>query len=1019
MKNNYINFKNLSGWVVFAITFVVFAMTTERSGSLWDVGEFIAGAYKLQVVHPPGAPLFLLVGRLFAIVGDLFSSNPSGIAFAVNLLSAVSTAFAATFTAWIAFRLGKMAWLGRDVEADQTQSLVLFFGGVVAGLCGGFATSVWFSAVEGEVYALSTFFTMLTLWSGVKWYSSPDDPDLDKWLMLAYFAIGVSIGVHLLSVLALPTLALLYYFKKTKKISFWGLVLATLGGLVSLIVIQKGVIVGLPIIWSKFELLLVNSFGLPVHSGLIPLLILLVAGFYFGLRYAWKKKNYILERALVALMLVIIGYSTILVVVVRAGAEPPINMNDPDNVFSLIPYINREQYGERPILKGPQFDAKPVDMKVEDRYGFVGDKYEITSQKLSYVYNDKDNVLFPRMSSSQPKDIPYYRNYWMKRKNGSPTSADNFNFLVRYQLGWMYGRYFMWNFVGRLNGTQGYLPWDWTDGHWVSGIPFLDKVVKLGYYDYSKDPMTVKQDENRNYYFYLPFIFGLIGLFWQMKKNKGEFLTLLSFFIITGIGIIVYSNQPPAEPRERDYVLVGSLFAFAIWIGLAVPAIYEIIKSKIGDKGGVFLSGGFVLVAPLVMLINNFDDHDRSKLHGARDYATNFLESCAPNAIIFTYGDNDTYPLWYAQEVEGLRPDVRVVNLSLIPVDWYINGLRRKVNESEAIKFTFDRDDFRGSKRNNLPYKEDSPRPLDQILNFAAEDHPTSTGNRQLESYLPTNKFYINVDTASQAIKNMITPSDKGQVVTRISGEIPFKQEYPYLNKGQMAVLDIISSNWQERPIYWAITAPKEQLYGLDKYFRIEGLGSRFVPVQGNNMVNLDQVYENVMTKFKWGGLDKYDQNVAPGFRGTVYAMQTMFRLSVNECIKNYRQASSEEEKLKYQNMGVDFINKFFEVFPDYNFPYDPSIMIYVNSLLDLDKTELALEPLNKLIDRYDEQLSFYSTLSNSALNAGFEGQKERWETTIPSLANFVVRTKDPDLLEKLHSRLGSYTDLSGFQINE
>lgn len=351
MKNQYNLLKNVSGWVVFAITLIVFASTAERSGSLWDVGEFIAGAYKLQVVHPPGAPLFLLIGRIFSLFGDTFSSNPSAPAFAVNLLSGFSTAFAAMFATWICIRLSKVALVGMDQETSQGQNIALVLGGVVAGLSGAFCTSVWFSAVEGEVYALSLFFTMLTLWATVKWYTLPDSKTNDRWLLLAFYAIGLSIGVHLLSALVIPTLALFYYIKKSENPSFKGFAIATILGMASLMVIQRGVIIGLPIIWSRLELLTVNSMGLPIHSGLIPLLLLLIAGFYFGLRYAWKNNKYVIERALLALMLVIIGYSTIMVVVLRAGAEPPINMNDPDNVFALIPYINREQYGERPILK--------------------------------------------------------------------------------------------------------------------------------------------------------------------------------------------------------------------------------------------------------------------------------------------------------------------------------------------------------------------------------------------------------------------------------------------------------------------------------------------------------------------------------------------------------------------------------------------------------------------------------------------------------------------------------------------
>ncbi|WP_236974471.1 glycosyltransferase family 117 protein [Membranihabitans maritimus] len=1018
MKNNYSFLRNLSGWIVFAITFIVFALTAERSGSLWDVGEFIAGAYKLQVVHPPGAPLFLIVGRIFSLFGELFSSEPSGIAFAVNLLSAVSTAFAAMFTGLITIRLGKLAMVGREEKTEGGQNIALFLAGIAAGLASAFATSVWFSAVEGEVYALSTFFTMLTLWAVVKWYTLPDAPGTDRWLLLSFFAIGASIGVHLLSALVIPSLALFYYFKKSGKISFWGIVLATLAGIVSLVIIQKGVIVGLPVLWSKFELFTVNSLGLPIHSGLIPLLLLLAIGFFFGLRYAWKKKNFVLERILVALALVIIGYSSIMIVVIRAGAEPPINMNDPDNVFALIPYINREQYGERAILKGPQFDKSPVDLTFNERYGRVGDKYELTDLKGEYEYREGDKVLFPRMSSTQQKDEGYYRRYWMKRQNGSPTGADNFNFLLRYQVGWMYMRYFMWNFAGRHDGTQGYLPWDWTKGHWVSGIPFVDKILKFGFYDYTNDPEWVKNNENRNFYYYLPLIFGLIGLFWHWKQRKGEFLTLLAFFIITGLGIIIYSNQPPVEPRERDYVLVGSFMAFSIWIGIAVLAIYERLREKLSDTIAPVLAGVLVLIAPLLMGFQNYDDHDRSDLHGARDFAHDFLESCEENAIIFTYGDNDTYPLWYAQEVEGIRTDVRVVNLSLIPVDWYINGLRRKVNDSPPIKFSFTREEFRGSRRNNLPYREGEARPLQQLLDFAGEDHPTGAGSgRKLESYLPTNKFYIEVNENDPVLNDIVTPADSGQVVNRMVGAFPGNTDYKYLNKGQLAVLDIISNNWKDRPIYWSITAPQEQLYGLQKYLRVEGLGQRLVPVEGRNMVNLEVLHENVTEKFKWGGLDKIDQPVALGFRGTISAFQQMFQLGLLKAAREYRGTDDLAAKENYQTLGVELLDQYFEAFPDFNFPYDPRTSVFVRFYSELGVPEKMVPVLDKMIERYGEQMYFYNSLSQSALTSGFNNEKSDWESSIPQLASLVVQSKDTELVEKLHSTLGSYADLSQFQL--
>ena len=538
----------------------------------------------------------------------------------------------------------------------------------------------------------------------------------------------------------------------------------------------------------------------------------------------------------------------------------------------------------------------------------------------------------------------------------------------------------------------------------------------MGFYDYTKDPEHVKADENRNFYFYLPFIFGLIGFFWHYSKKRRDWITMLAFFIITGIGIIVYSNQPPIEPRERDYVLVGSFIAFAIWMGMAVPAIYERLSERMKGLTPAWIAGIAVLIAPILMGFVNYDDHNRRHLHSARDSAINFLESCEPNAILFTFGDNDTYPLWYAQEVEGIRTDVRVVNLSLIPVDWYINGLRRKKNDSPAINLTFTLDQFRGSKRNNLPVQEGGMMSLEQILQFAAADNPQpASGGRSFESYLPSNQFYIDVNPNDPAVQEMILPADSGRVVSRMTGTI--NSANSYLNKGELTVLDIIASNWKDRPIYWSLTAPVEQLFGLQKYLRMEGLAQRLVPVQGQQMVNLDAVHENMLNDFRWGGLDEYDQTVADGFRATVMAMRNMVGRAGREALDRMNSATDEADRERYQQMGVDLIDKYFEVFPDFNFPYDQETLVFIQYYNLLGKPDKMVPLLDKMIDRFEEQLVFYNSISQSALNAGFSAEKQSWDSRIPGLANLVIQTGDATLVEKLHAKLGAFADLSQFNL--
>jgi hypothetical protein len=501
--------------------------------------------------------------------------------------------------------------------------------------------------------------------------------------LFSVFIAGLSVGVHLLSILSFPVLALLYYYKKYKKHNISGILVSLLVGAGLIIFTLKVVIAGIPWLWTKFELPMVNTLGLPFHSGLFPVMLIVGGVIFFGLRYASRKGNYMLHLLTLSAMLVTIAFSLIGVVVIRANADTPVNMNVPSDAFRLLPYLNREQYGERDLFYGPHFDAQYVSFEKEDRYGRVGDKYEIVDEKITPVYNKSDKMLFPRIGASEMGRPDMYR-AWLNKRSGKPTMGDNINFFIRYQVNWMYIRYFMWNFVGRQNGDQGYFSSDISSGNWESGVKFIDD-ARLHKSDRMPDKM--KNDPSKNHYYFLPLIFGLIGLFYHAKKRKKDFFALFTLFLITGLGIILYSNQPPNEPRERDYVLVGSFFTFAIWIGLAVPAIVELLREKFSVKQPVIaaLTAMVVLSAPAIMGFENFDDHSRMHHYGARDYASNFLNSCAPNAIIFTYGDNDTYPLWYAQEVEGIRRDIRVVNLSLIAVDWYIDKLRSKINESPAI----------------------------------------------------------------------------------------------------------------------------------------------------------------------------------------------------------------------------------------------------------------------------------------------------------------------------------------------
>ncbi len=997
-------FSLITGWIVFAIAMVVYFFSAERTGSLWDCGEFVLGAYKLQVVHPPGAPLFLLIGRLFTWVADMLSNDKANIAFAVNLMSGACTALAAALVAWTTIIFARLSLVGRDESMNREQTLVACGAGLAAGLATAFCTSIWFSAVEGEVYAMSTMFTTLTVWAAARWYGMEDTPEADKWIIFAIYAAGLSIGVHLLSLLVFPAMGLLYYFKKYKDFNFGGLLLAMIMGSLMIPVVQKLVIVGVPSLWAQMELLMVNGLGFPIHSGIIPTLLILTALAFFGLRWARKNNNGLAERLIVALTLLVISFSTIGVVVIRANANPPINMNAPSDAMRLIPYLNREQYGERPLLRGPHFAADPIDTEKEDRYGIVGDHYEVVDYKLTYLYRDEDKILLPRISHSDGSRPALYKR-WMGDDKGEPTMAFNLEFLFRYQINWMYWRYFMWNFVGRENGEQGTEPWNPKSGHWMSGIKAIDS-ARL--FNMDKMPESMKDNQARNKYYFLPLIFGLFGLFYQMGKRKRDFTALLVLFLFTGLGIIFYSNQPPNEPRERDYVLVGSFFTFCIWIGLGVPALYEMIKARFSSLGAAtpILASAIVLTAPAVMGFQNFDDHSRMHITAARDYASNFLESLDPNAIMFTYGDNDTYPLWYAQEVEGVRRDVRIVNLSLIAVDWYIEGLRRKINDSAPIKLTIPTESYRGNKRNQLfflPGKSTTNEmPLDQALQFIAKDNPQNIQGTKLETYLPSNNLYIPIDPARALSSGLVTMADTGKIVTKI----PVSVDKQYITKDQLAVLDIIMSNIYDRPVYFSVTCQDSKLMNINDYTQMEGLGLRVLPVYtpsqkefyiyGSGRVDIDKVHDRVVNKWKWGNFDKQRLYVDNSYGASVQAMKMIIWRSSEEMIAEGRNQEA-----------VDITDAYFKGFPEMNFPYDARTMPHINIYVRAGAFDKAKEHLRILAKESAEYMAFFDSLDEDDLKAGFSLDYRLYSNAVSEILKISKTVKDDAFAQEMESLLG------------
>ncbi|MBX2891686.1 MAG: DUF2723 domain-containing protein [Saprospiraceae bacterium] len=999
MNLSFKTLNNIAGWLVFGIAAVVLGMAAERTGSLWDCGEFISGAYKLQVVHPPGAPVFLIVGRLFTWVAEILSNNPADIAFAVNLMSALCTAATAMFVCWSTTILARLALEGRGHEPEGSHAIAVAGAGLVAGLTTAFTTSIWFSAVEGEVYAMSTFFTAMTLWATLKWYNLPDTAESDKWLVFAFYSTALSIGVHLLSLLTFPALAMFYYFKKEKKPTVWGTLVAAGVGVVFIVAIQKLIIAGIPAFWAFFDKLLVNSFGLPFYSGIIPVLLIFGGAIWFGLRQAEKRGNGLLQRLVVGLGLVVIAYFSYGMVIIRANANPPINMNDPSDPMRLLPYLNREQYGERPLLRGPNFDARPIGIKSKERYGRVGNRYEVVDEKVDYEFPPASQTLFPRMGDYSQNRPALYRR-WIDKPTGEPTFADNIEFFWKYQLGWMYGRYFMWNFVGRQNGEQGFFSWDPSSGNWLSGIDFIDE-MRLG--NQKELPDAQKHNQARNKYYFIPFLLGLLGLFFHYKRSPRDFAAIMALFIITGIGIIVYSNQPPNEPRERDYVLAGSFFTYAIWIGLSVLALFELFTTRlrlseaIGSVGATLVA----LSAPLLMVTQNWDDHSRHEHFASRDYASNFLNSCDKNAIIFTYGDNDTYPLWYCQEVEGIRTDVRVVNLSLIAVDWYINQLRRAVNDAPAIEMSIPQEQIRGYKRVQTPfYAPNGEREmlLSDVLKYLGEDHKLPTqGGRDFDTHLPTRQFVLPVNKAEMIANNLISPND-----TTILDTIRFNLgEKEYLIKDELAILDIINSNFSKRPIYWAVTCREDKLLNLQDFMQLEGLSLRLVPkytpsatdaygIIGSGGVDTETAYKNIMEKWRWGNFDQKRLFVDRSYMPSLQTMRVVF-------IRVARQLVLEGKKDK----AIALVDKYFEVFPEYNFPYDQFSAFLADVYFRAGDNEKAKAKIRDIAKTMEQNLRHYNSLSPN-FQKGYKQENDFALGTAQTLMRMADDLKDDELKKEL-----------------
>ncbi len=850
---------NISGWAIFVIASFVYLSTMEATGSFWDCGEFASSAYKLQIPHPPGAPLFILLGRLFMMP----FSNPDNAILGLNSMSALMSGFTILFLFW--------SITNNPSGLTSTQVFSIMAAGVVGALAYTFSDSFWYSAVESEVYASSSFFTAIVFWAALKWEQDVTIEQsngirgnftrADRWLILIFYLIGLSVGVHLLCILTIPAIVMIYYFKRyktTKKGTIYAFIAACLiTGIVQVPMIQWTIKLA-----GDFDIFFKNSLGLPFFTGFTFFFVLIAFIIYYLLRLAKRKNWNFLRLSMWAFAFVLLGFSTYYTTMIRSLADPAIDMFNVDNPVSLVGYLSREQYGDWPILKGQDFTADPSDQKSVDTYVKGKDKYEKKGRKVITEYAPDDLHFFPRMwdASNDQGHADYYASFAGISKDpktgkyyDKPTMGDNISFFISYQFNWMYWRYFMWNFAGKQNDLQGVDMGNVRDGNWITGIPFWDN-ARLG--DQSKMPDSIKHNKANNKLFALPLLLGILGLLYQYKKDKKDTTIVGLLFFFTGFAIVIYLNQAGNQPRERDYAYVGSFYAFAIWIGIGVLYVKELLEKVVNYKAAAYVAATVcVLAVPVIMASQEWDDHDRSHKVLARDLAIDYLQSCAPNAILITFGDNDTYPLWYAQEVQGIRRDIRVINSSLLGTDWYINQLRYAVNKSAPISVIWTPDQIIGSKRDAVYFFPDLPgakvdqnQPMDlytMMKDYAGSDNPArmyQTGDDFINIF-PTKKVKVPVDV--NLVKQNGTVNAGDSVLSEITFDIPKTA----LGKNESAILNIIAANNWKRPIYF--TSPYDEL-GFQNYLRTDGLTYRLVPVK-NGEVNRDWAYNVMMNKFQFG----------------------------------------------------------------------------------------------------------------------------------------------------------------------
>ena len=1098
----YKTVNNLVGWITFLIAATVYCMTIEPTASFWDCPEFITTAYKLEVGHPPGAPFFMLTANLFT----QFVSDPALVAKMVNYMSALMSGACILFLFWSITHLVRKLVITDETNITRGQLITVMGSGLVGALAYTFSDTFWFSAVEGEVYAYSSMFTAIVFWLILKWEDVADQPHSDRWIILIAYLTGLSIGVHLLNLLCLPAIVLVYYYKKVPGANAKGSLLALAGSMVLVAAVLYGIVPGVVKVGGWFELLFVNSLGMPFNTGVIVYVALLAAAIIWGIYESYNEKSrtrmnlsflltvamlgipfyghgasaviigilvlgvlaaYLfasklnekirmsartMNTALLCTMMIMVGYSSYALIVIRSVANTPMDQNSPEDIFTLGEYLGREQYGTRPLFYGPAYSSK-VALDVEDGYcvprqkstdtKYVRKEKTSPDEKDSYVelpgrveYEYAQNMLFPRMYSSAHTayykswqditgyDVPYDQCGEMLMVN-MPTQWDNIKFFFSYQLNFMYWRYFMWNFAGRQNDIQS--SGEIEHGNWITGIPFIDNLL---YGDQNMLPQELKDNKGHNVFYCLPLILGIIGLFWQAwrgQKGIQQFWVVFFLFFMTGIAIVLYLNQTPGQPRERDYAYAGSFYAFAIWIGMGVAGIVHLLRNYMKEVPAAALTSAVCLLVPIQMASQTWDDHDRSGRYVARDFGQNYLMSLqeSGNPIIYTNGDNDTFPLWYNQETEGFRTDARTCNLSYLQTDWYIDQMKRPAYDSPALPITWDRTEYMEGQNEYVPIRPDFKKQIDKAYKAAEEevlngknpealnniraqfgDNPYELKNilkywvrtKDGQAVIPTDSIVVKIDKEAVRRSGMMIPEALGDSIPDYM-HISLKDEKGNpkraLYKSELMMLEMLANaNW-ERPIYMAITVGTDNQLNMREHFIQEGLTYRFTPFDTEALgatIDSEKMYDNLMNKFKFGGIDKPGIYIDENAMRMCYTHRRTFAQLITQLMKEGKKAKALA--------ALEYAEK---MIPAFNVPYDVQngALEMAEAYYQLGNNTKADQIIDELANKSVEYLTWYLSLDDNHL---LMSQRE----FIMHLSALDMEVK---MMEKYKSKLaGNYT---------